>query len=893
MSILSRWRATLRATLRRDALDRDLDRELSQWVDELAARYEGTGLSPAEARRRALVDTGGLEQVKECVRDARPRVLGAGLLQDAIYASRSLWRTPGLFAAITVTLALGIGANTAIYSIVHSVLIQQLPYHAPERLTLLFANMGAARLSRIRLAGPEVIDFQKGAPALSGVAAVQPASAAITGDGDPEQVRIARITPNFLDVLGVVVARGRGFSADDGPRSPVSSVIVSWLFFQRRFGGDAAAVGRRIALDGGPATVIGVLPEHFRFQLLSIGGFPDEPQIFQPFQTDLADGHRLIRPYNVVARIADGSTLEEASRQVAAVGAELARHDHVYRDAKHTFYLTPLAADSTRTIRPVLLGLLAAVLVVLLVSCVNVGGLLLARAAGRRREVATLVALGADRVRLARQFVIEGLLVAGAGALAGVVTGRAALRAIVALRPPTLDRLQYAAIDARVLGVVAAISCVWGLLFALAPLTEFARLTVSGNLQHSSRTTGRIRYRTRSALVVVQIALGTVLAISAGLLVRTVTALQRVDAGFDLESPALTFRVAWPAGRYPTRAQVNAFSRELEARLSALPHVRHAGAMTHLPFDTVSSWTGKYVTEARNTPAGIASAPFTDMRAVSPGLLPALGARLAAGRWFNEDDDWNGEPVSIVDEQLAARAWPGAPAVGQRLRVPYEIDRSVAAIWTTVVGVVRPIRYRTLDGEAEDQAYVPVRQVLREGPMAYVVRTDGDPRRLEKDVRAAVASLDPLLPAYDIRPLDTYVTRALSARTFTAVLTASFAFLALALVAVGLGGLVGYSVASRHREFGVRLALGATPARVRRRVLAEALLLVGTGVTLGIACATATANAIRTLLFGVEPLDAATYAGAVLLFCFIGLAASWWPARRASGVNPAEALRAE
>jgi putative ABC transport system permease protein len=540
-----------------------------------------------------------------------------------------------------------------------------------------------------------------------------------------------------------------------------------------------------------------------------------------------------------------------------------------------------------------LLALLAGVIVVLVVTCVNVGGLLLARAAGRQREIATLLALGADRARLARQFLTEGMILAATGALAGLVTAMLVLRAIVMLRPPNLDRLQHASIDPIVLVVVAAVAGVWGLLFALAPLAELRRLDISAGLGLQARVSGRLRYRTRAALVVTQIALGTVLVVGAGLLLRSIDAVYRVDPGFNLETNALTFRVAWPAHRYATGDEVNTFDRELATQLRALPGVLQVGSISHLPFDTVGALSGKYVTQAEDTPEGQAAARFADMRLVSPGMLEMLGLHLVAGRWFAEEDGRGGAYVSIVDEKLAARAWPGQPAVGQRLRLPLEIDRRVCACWTTVVGVVRHVRFRSLDEEGQEQAYVPSRQTLRAGATSYVVRTAADPSRLIAPVTRSVANLDPLLPPYDVRPLQNYVRRGVSARRFTVVLASSFAFLASMLSAVGLAGLVSYSVTSRVREFGVRLALGATPRGVQWLVLTEALLLITAGVAIGVLVASGASHAMRALLFAVSPLDLVSYTSAIVLLGLASVAASWWPARRAGSVNPIVALRAD
>lgn len=819
----------------------------------------------------------------------RPESALNGIVSDAAYALRSLRRAPGLLAAILLTLAVGVGANAAVYSVVHSLLIQPPPYRAADRLVFLWAHMGAAGLPRAQLAGPEVTEFAQTATTLEAVGAIRATSAALTGDGDPEQVRIGRVSWNFFDVLGVHVVRGRSFTDADGRPSEAPPVIVTWPLFQRRFGGDPAALGARVVLDGVPVDLVGVLPPGFRLDFL-VTGLQGEVQIFQPAGVDLAQEHRLIRPYRVIARLEDGVTLEQAGHEIDSIRADLARRFSFYGDSDHRFFIAPMLAETTREVRPALVALLGAVVVVLVASCVNVAGLLVARAAARRREIATLVALGADPRRLTRQCLIEGLLISAAGTLAGLAAGFVALRVVVALRPPGLDRLAQVQVEMPVVLAIAGLAAVWGLIFTLAPLIEFRRGDVAGALQNTSRIAGRLRWRTRSGLVVAQIALSTVLIVCAGLLVRTVESLNRVDAGFDLTARALTFRVSWPAGRYASSVEVNAFSRELEARLSAVPGVTGVNVINQVPFDDSANYSGKYFMNEAAVRTGVARA--ADMRVVGPDTLQSLGVTLLQGRWFSEQDTYGGAPVVIVDDQLAARAWPNRSAIGQRLRVPLYLDRQVAAIWTTVVGVVRHVRHRQLDVEGQEQVYVPFRQVLPSS-MTYMLRTANDPGRLSPDVRRVLADFDPLLPAYDIRPLETYVARAMATRRFTASLVSSFALMALALAGVGLAGLVSYSVTSRRREFGVRMALGATPARVRSTVLREGLALVMAGLGLGLVSAALAANAMRALLFGVGAADVLSYTGAVVLLCLIGLAASWWPARRASSVNPVEALRAE
>jgi putative ABC transport system permease protein len=813
----------------------------------------------------------------------RPPSFLDGMLHDAAYACRSLIRNPGLLAAILLTLALGIGFNVAVYSAVHAILIQPPPYREPDRLVLLFANMGAAGVTRAALAGPEVKDFEAATKTLEGIAALEPTSVALTSGGQPDQFKVGRVTWNFFDVLGVRPTLGRTFIEGD---QAGAQIVITWPLFQQRFGGDRSVLGRQVVVDDASVTVVGVLPANFRLQLRG-GGLDGEWDLFTPTGPNLAREHRLIRPYRTIARLGPGVTFEQAAQDVQTIRADLARRFPFYTTGNHRFELVPLVADAVRTIRPALFALLAAVIVVLLAACVNVAGLLLARAAGRRNEIATLVALGADRMRMTRQYLVEGLLIAGGGALAGLAAGVVVLRVLVAFRPPGLERLARTNIETPVLLTIAAIAAAWGLLFALAPLSVLRQVSSTAG-RHGARVSGRVQWRTRSLLVITQIALGTVLIVTAGLLVRTMDALNRVDTGLNVEMHALTFRVSFPSSRYPTRVEINRFSRALESRLRALPDVQAVGTVSIMPFDTVPQRSGKYLIDRRSEDAS--AARTADLRSVNPELLPMLGIQLKEGRWFSEQDDENAPPVSIVDEHLANRAWPGESALGRWLRVPLQIDHVTMPVWTTVVGVARHVRHRTPDEVGPEQVYVPSRQTMPPS-MAFVVRTAANPGRLSEQVRGLVAGLDPRLPAHDIKPFGAYVTQAMATRRFTALLVSSFAGLVLLLAGVGLTGLVSYSVTSRQRELGIRMAIGATPSAVRRMVLGEGLTLVVAGVLVGLAAAAAAAQAMRALLFGVGPADVASYGGAVLLLCLTGLAAGWWPARRAMRVNPVEALR--
>ena len=579
---------------------------------------------------------------------------------------------------------------------------------------------------------------------------------------------------------------------------------------------------------------------------------------------------------------------------MAAISEALARRDPIYRAARHTFYLAPLSAESTREVRPMLLALLAGVIVVLVVTCVNVGGLLLARAAGRQREIATLAALGADRARLARQFLIEGMILASAGALAGLATAMLVLRAIVALRPPNLDRLQHASIDPHVIAVVAAVAGVWGLLFALAPLAEVRRLDISAGLGLQARVSGRLRYRTRAALVITQMALGTVLVVGAGLLLRSIDAVYRVDPGFNLETNALTFRVAWPAHRYATGDEVNAFDRELATRLRALPGVLQVGSISHVPFDSVGATSGKYVTQAEDTPEGQAAARFADMRVVSPGTLELLGLRLVAGRSFTEEDGRGGAYASIVDETAgracvawtAGRRTAAAPAAGNRspgLRMLDHRRRRRAS---------RPLPLAGCGRAGAGLCAVPTdaargRHVVRRahGDRTVAINRPGDARRRRSRSapaavrRAAAAGLRHAReqrPPLHRRPRLVVRLPCIDARRRRAR---------------GTGELLRDLARPR-----VRRAPGA-----RRHAARRAAARADRGARCSSSRAWRSAWWPRAgrrtpsvrCSSRVSPLDPLSYAGAIVLLGLASIAASWGPARRAAGVNPIVALRAD
>jgi predicted permease len=811
-------------------------------------------------------------------------------LQDVRYAFRGLWRSPGFAAVAILTLALGIGANTAIFSVVRAMLLAPLPYRDSSRLVFVWSDMSAAGYPRGPLSGPELKDLRDRSTLFTSFGSIWATTGALTGTGDPEQLRVGLVTTNFFSaVLEADAAIGRTFTADDESQAAPRAILLSWPLWQRRFGGDPAIVGRAIQVNGQPMTVVGVMRADFRLLMPPDAAVPDDLQAWLPLNPlSLTRGPRGQMFLRVVGRMKPEVTLDRARDEVNAIAARISREFSDYGSKGRAFTTVGLQADGVRLLRPVLLALFGGVAILLLIACVNVAGLLVARAASRTRETALRLSLGAGRARLTRQCLVEGLVLASLGAAAGIMVGRFALRGLLALRPDSLSRLSAARIDGAVLAFTAGTAILWGLLFSLAPLIEVLRTDLAATLQQEGRRAGGgVHYRTRSALVVCQIALSVVLLVSAALMVRTFVHIQRVDPGFRSER-MLSFRIALPGQRYRTPDAFNEFGRRLQAELSSAAGVTSVGSVSHLPYDNLPNWGGPYISKPGQDES---TAVFSDHRAVTPGFFETVGARLVEGRFFSEDDDPRIAPVAIVDDQLARRAWPGESAIGKRIAAdPFSTGHPV--FWATVVGVVHHLRHRSLLEDLTDQVYFAERQIQR-NPMAYVVGTTGDPAALASTVRQIVAKLDPQLPAYDMRPLDDYVAGARAAQRFATVLAAAFAIVALVLATVGVYGVIAYGTTRRRYEFGVRLAVGATPRQVISLVMREGAVLSALGLTLGTAGATVAARLLQSQLFGVTPDDIFSYGFAIAAISAAASIACWLPARRISAIAPLEALRTD
>jgi predicted permease len=878
--LVSFWRGLLH----RQRMDAELDEELAAYFEELVARKQAAGLAPADARRLARREMGGEQQIKQAVRESWLVSSWDALAQDVRHAWRGLRSTPAASSLAVATFALGIGAVAAILSVVQATLLTPPPYRDPSRLVMVWADLTAAGFPRAPLSGPELRDLRLRSSSFEGFAGIWANSITLRHHGEPEFVRIGFVTPGFFPLLGVEPAAGRLLAREDEVAGAPATMLLSFGLWQRRFGGDPGVVGRAVTVNDHPTLVVGVLPADFRLLLPHDAGTPDTIEAYQLFPWRIDEGPRGQRFLRVIGRVKRGTDLARARQDVEQVAVQLSRE---FPSPSGTAFTTvSLAADNTRQVRGPLVVVTAAVAVLLVIASVNVLGVLIARAAARRREIALRVALGAGLSRILRLSLAEGLTLAALGAAVGIAIGQAGLRALLALQPEALRRLGEVTLDGRVLAWSCGLALLWGVLFAVAPLREYARAGVGATLASARGEGRRLRPRARSALVVAQVALTLVLLVAALLLTRTFAKIQAIDPGFRADG-VLTFRVPSATARYPTPLARGALARTLRSALGSLPSVTGVGAASHLPYDSIPNWGGPWsLVEATDE-----ALPSADYRSVGLGFFETAGVELLSGRFFSETDAPGSEPVAIVDETLARRAWPGASPLGRRLRTDPS-STGAPNTWVTVVGVVRHVRHRSLVERLNEQVYFPLSQAFR-NPVAYLVRTTGEPASLAPAVRAAVRGVDPSLPIYELQPLSDYLERARSVQRFTMILVLAFATSALLLAAIGVYGVIAYLVVERRREFGVRLALGATRGQIGALVLLEGARLVATGAALGLAGAVATSQLLRGLLFGVSATDAITYVVPLPVLALLALAACLWPARQATAADVLEVLRAE
>lgn len=897
MSMWSELRTRLRALVRRAAVERELDDEMRHHLELETDAGVRSGLSREEARRRALVRFGGVDRHKEEARDERGVRWLEGGWRDLRFALRSLRRSPAFTIAAVLTLALGIGANTAIFSVVNGVLVRPIPFKDAKSLYMIWETDRNSGTVREPASYADYEDFQRMSKQFPEMGALLSTQVTLTGDGvTPARTDALWVTPSLLSLLGVRPLAGRLFAerdAEDGS----ALVILGEAFWRARFGADPGVVGRTIRVDDKPMTVVGILPQAADFgfrQMLSRaaygGGFAGDGRrsvdlwMTMPLPADILV--RNTHPFFVLGRLAEGSNGRAAASEMDRIMADLeARYPE--NDARGA-HVESYAQVVFSPVRPALLTLLAAVALVLLVACVNVANLLLARGTARTRELAVRQALGAGGGRLAGQFLAESVVLTTAAAAAGIGLAYGGLDALRGMAPEELPRLQAVAVDGRVLLATLVVSVLVAFLFSLVPMLQARRWNVRGGLAaaRGAGGGGRQTRSLRSALVVVEMALAVMLVSGAGLLLRSFWTLMHTDPGFRVEG-VLKAQFQLPAARYPQNYRVwprwprnQAFMRSVLASLDATPGVESAALAGANPLDR--GFTNSFVVVGREAEGK--DWPELPMRLVTPGYFATVGVPIVEGRGLRDSDDVDAPRVAVVNQAMVKRYFPDGSPIGHAIRM-----------WGTnwrIVGVVADEHFYGLDQPAPPAAYMSPAQAPLSGG-TILVRTSGDPMAMAGAVRRAVHDFDPQLAVFGVEPLRQTLSASVAGRRFTTLLLGLFAALALVLMAVGIHGVLSYTVAQRTGEMGIRMALGAGRGNIVGMVLRQGLGLTAVGLALGLAAALAGTRLLASMLYRVPARDPLTLAAVGAVVVVSALVATVAPARRATAADPMGALRAE
>jgi putative ABC transport system permease protein len=800
--------------------------------------------------------------------------------QDLRYGARMLTKRPGFTLIAMITLALGIGANTAIFSIVNSTLLRPLAYPNAERLMTIWEDHRArSGPEREWTSPPGFADWRDQARSFDHVVAFQNWQPTLTGQGEPEQLAGAQVSHDTFAMLGVAPALGRSFRPEEDQRGAESVVIISHGLWQRRFGADPSLAGRRISLNGESRVVIGVMPAGFKFPIIA------NADIWRPIQPALNTGcQRGCITIRVIARLKPDATEPQARAELNAIAARI-EQQFPDTNTKVGATLVPLHEFLVGPVKTQMLALLVAVAFVLLIACANVANLLLARSATREKEIAIRASLGAGQWRIARQLLSESLLLAVIGGAAGLLLSYLLVHLLVSFSPQGTPRLDEVGIDRRALGYTMAITVLTGLLFGSAPVWQLFKADLNQSLRDSGKGLQGTRSGRRglSALVVAETALALMLLVGAGLLIRSFIRLQRVDPGFDPRN-VLTAVVALPQAVYPDRNQIAPFYSQLLERVGTLPGVQSAAAVSSLPLAGFDSDAG-FVIEGRPAPQPD-QRPVAWISSVSPGYFHTMGMRLIAGREFADRDRENAPKVVIISESAARRHFPNEDPIGMR------IGNGRPDGWREIVGVTADVKHFGLNQDARVSIFFPDRQQPARR-MYIVARTATDPSSLSSALKGAVAAMDKDLAVSNIIPMEEITAQSIGQERFTLLLLGLFSALALLLAVAGIYGVMSYAVAQRTQEIGIRVALGAQTRNVLKLVITQGMVLVLAGVGIGLASALALTRFIRGLLFGVSATDPMTFVGVAALLALVALVACYVPARRASKVDPMVALRCE
>ena len=876
--ITERWNR-LRSIGRRQAIESGLDDEIRFHIDQQIEKNRRAGMSPAEARRQAFLKFGGVDRFKESTRDEFRPALLEDSVRDLRHGLRVLRRAPGFTLAALVTLALGIGATAAVFSVVRTVMLEPLPYHEPDRVVTVWETNRGGRVRNV-IAPANFVAWRERTRTLEHLGMVGPGDVTMIINGQPFEVAGLTVSADVFQALGVRPSFGRAYTVEEDLGGNNTVIVLSHEFWQTRLGGRPDVLNMTLKTDAGPRTVIGVMPPRF-----TIVG--EKADVLIPYGQTL-EQLRAVRGRGssyAIARLRDGVSFEQAYSEMRNIFADLEREEP-QRNARRTVMLFPVQEQMVGEVRPALFALVGAVLLVLLVACVNVANLLLARSAARERELGVRRALGAGRARLVRQMLTESLVLSTAGGVAGLWVAALCHRGLLALvsdRIP-IPRLDQMTLDVPVIAFTMVTALATGIFFGMVPAfvsTNAANEALREGARHGG---GRRLHRALSMLVVVEVALSLVLLAGAGLLMRSLVKLQSSDLGFRTEG-VLTAAVQVPATRYDLQ-QAGTLFRESLARLVALPDVEHAAGASCLPVPFACIGTSFWRVD-RPKPAD-GQLTSSQVRPVTPGFFRTLGIPQVAGRDFSDADTVDSPPVAIVSQELVRQQFADGDPLGRRLRINFDHANGRSDMEWTVVGVVGNIK-SSLDGPVRQTIFVPRTQRPGRG-VTFFVRTERDPMLLAPTVTRIVHSLEPEAPV-ELRTLSDVVGSTIARPRAISVLVSAFALVALALAAVGVYGVMAYSVRERTQEIGIRMALGASTSSVFRLVLGQALRLVSIGVVTGLAAAGALTQLLERLLFEVEPLDAWTFAATAVVLLVVATVASYVPARRSMRMAPVDALR--
>jgi putative ABC transport system permease protein len=821
----------------------------------------------------------------------QPRRLEDEMFQDLRYGARMLLRQRAFTIAAVIALALGIGANTAVFSVVNAVLLRPLPYQNSDRMAMIWGNFLTFSMDRLRAKAAEYVDYRDQTRGFETVAAFSVDDFDFTGGPQPDRIAGARVTANLFPMLGAKAAQGRLILPEENQTGRDNVVVVSHRFWQNRLGAEANVIGRGVRLDDRSYKVIGVMPADFEFPHPSFK-FAEPVEFWVPLSFTTEQVAQRQRPYylNVIGLLKPNVSIEQARAEMAALGQRFEREQQSYRGPNNSdmgwrITVTPLQEQIVGNSRRALLVLFAAVGLVLLIACANAANLLLMRATVRQKEMAIRAAMGGRRLRLIRQLLTESLLIAALGGCGGLSLAWLGVKALVALSPDNLPRLQEINVDGRVLFFTLALSALTGLIFGLAPALQASRPDLQQTLKEGGAAATRGRHWLRNLLVVGEVAIAMTLLVGAGLMLNSFARLQRVNPVVNA-GKLLSVQINLPEARYPKAAQAATFFHELIRRVESLPGVESASLSTAQPLSGIAV-NDPFSIEGR--PLDFNNAPVAGWQHVTPNFFRTLGIPIVVGRDFTERDTADTSGAAIINEAMARRYFPNEDPIGKRLTLGLPRPDNP---WLTIVGVVKDIPHRGLESKAEPDWYLSyLGQPRRYGYL--MARASGDPASLAAAVRSQISAIDKDQPVTQVKTMNEVIASTTAPRRFNTLLLAVFAAVALALAAVGIYSVISYSVTQRTQEVGVRIALGARPGDVIRLILKQGLALTSIGVAAGVFGAIAAARVMSGLLYGVTATDPATFAAISLLLVMVALLASYLPARRAARVEPIAALRHE